>query len=273
MKVIRFQFLFFLIFHLGFSQDYIEITKPSINIRMEPSTSSVIIGSALSGEIYLTNGSNDKWYSVLLPSGETRWIYKRLVRTVDLKRPALDSLDILIIQKDLENNIERATADSYETPIQQLNQIQIKNVLFDRYMLLTLQYYSLNPVDYEYIMNYTHPSIRGVLQPVAEHLVSVSHVDYDLFKIDDVNMYIETKRCFKIGSVIDAMIFIYYADDNYVQQLCFENGYGNGFENCYNIKNFYESVIEEPNLVVLTKEGKIKQTNLVLRPATLKLHK
>ena len=58
-------------------------------------------------------------------------------------------------------------------------------------------------------------------QPVTEHLISVSHIDYDLFKIDNENFYIETNRCFKLGSALDAMIFIYYESDNFFQKICF----------------------------------------------------
>ena len=65
-----------------YSQEYIEIIKPDIHIRMLPSTSSPIVGHAFNGEVYITNGENERWYSVLLPSGESRWIYKRLANKI-----------------------------------------------------------------------------------------------------------------------------------------------------------------------------------------------
>ena len=64
---------------------------------------------------------------------------------------------------------------------------------------------------------------------------------------------------------------IYNKLKNQLEGLCFEDGYGKGFNNCYNVKNTYESVLKEENLIVLTKEGKIKKTNLVLRESMLKL--
>ena len=65
---------------------------------------------------------------------------------------------------------------------------------------------------------------------------------------------------------------MYYDEENYfIQKLCFEDGYGKGFNNCYNIKNIYKSVIDEKNLVVLTDDGKIKKTSLVLKETKLNL--
>ena len=64
---------------------------------------------------------------------------------------------------------------------------------------------------------------------------------------------------------------MYYEDKDFIQKLCFEDGYGKGFFNCYNIKNIYSSVLEEPNLVVLTNDGKMKKTGLVLKEALLEL--
>ena len=52
------------------SQEYIQINRPDINIRMLPTTSSPIVGHAFNNEIYIINGENDKWFSVILPSGE-----------------------------------------------------------------------------------------------------------------------------------------------------------------------------------------------------------
>ena len=69
------------------------------------------------------------------------------------------------------------------------------------------------------------------------------------------------------------MIFMYYEGDAFIQKLCFEEGYGKGFGNCYNIKNIYQSVLEEPNLVVLTRDGKIKKTNLVLKETIFRIPK
>ncbi len=253
------------------SQEYIKIIRTDINIRMEPTTSSHIVGHAFNGEIYILNGEREKWYSVLLPSGETRWIYKKLAEKTEFSNKMSQDIDIVSIQEELKVASDKANEDANEEIIFGLNKSDINNILFDRYTLLTLQNFSISPAYYNYIMEYRHPSRNNIIKPISEHLTSVSHIDYDLFKIDFANIYLETRRCFKLGVNLDAMIFMYYEDNEFVQKLCFEDGYGTGFNNCYNIKNIYESVLEEPNLIVLTKEGKIKKTNLVLKETILDL--
>ena len=91
------------------------------------------------------------------------------------------------------------------------------------------------------------------------------------FKIDGYNFYVETRRCFKLGNALDAVISMYYENQDFIQKLCFEDGYGKGFENCYNIKNIYSSILEEPNMVALTRDGKMKKTDLILRETLLEL--
>ena len=89
--------------------------------------------------------------------------------------------------------------------------------------------------------------------------------------LDFANIYIQTKRCFKLGSALDAMIYIYDEDDQIFQKLCFERGYNREFNNCYNIKNIYSAVLSEPNLVALTNDGKIKKTDLILKETVLQI--
>ena len=130
-----------------------------------------------------------------------------------------------------------ASQDSNEEIIANLNKIEVNNLLLDRYILLVLQRHSIHPAQYQSIVDYKYPSKKEVIQPVANYLVSVTHIDYDLFKIDFANIYIETKRCFKLGTALDAEISMYYDEEEYfIQKLCFEDGYGKGFNNCYNIK-------------------------------------
>ena len=254
------------------AQEYIEIIRTDINIRMNPTTSSPIVGHAFLGEFYLKNGENSQWYSVVLPSGETRWIYKKLAKEVDFSPLEIHELDIQTIQEDIKTASDEANQDANEEIIADLNKIEINNLLFDRYVLLVLQKYLLHPAQYQSIVNYKHSENKEIIQPVANYLVSVTHIDYDLFKIDFANIYIETKRCFKLGAALDAEISMYYDEEEYfIQKLCFEDGYGKGFNNCYNIKNIYESVLSEPNLIVLTNDGKIKKTNLVLKETILSL--
>ena len=263
----------FLLSLVGFipAQEYIQINRPDINIRMMPTTSSPIVGHAFNDEIYIMNGEEAKWYSVLLPSGETRWIYKKLADKVQLTVTLSSQLDLIKIQDELKASADKANIDSSTETIKNLNKIEINNILFDRYALMVVQNYNISPVFYQKIMDYRKPLDYKKREIVGEHLVSVTHIEYDLFKVDFFNFYIETRRCFKLGSSIDAMVFMYYEMDNFIQKLCFEDGYGNGFQNCYNIKNIYSAVLEESNLMAVTKDGKIKKTNLILKETTLEL--
>ena len=254
-----------------YSQEFVEIIKPDIHIRMSPSTSSPIVAHAFNGEVYITNGENTNWYSILLPSGETRWIYKRLAKRVSFNNSIPSETEILKIQEELKTASNQAHHDANNEEIEDLNKIEINNILFDRYVLLVLQNYNLSSVVYKNIISYTIPEENKETKIVAEYMVSVDHIDYDLFKIEGYNYYIETRRCFKLGKALDAIISMYYVDQDFIQKLCFEDGYGKGFENCYNIKNIYSSVLEEPNLVVLTNDGKMKKTSLVLKESILDL--
>ena len=253
------------------SQEYIEIIKPDIHIRMSPSTSSPIVAHAFDGEVYICNGENERWYSVLLPSGDTRWIYKRLANKIDFKTDFPQEIEILKIKEKLETASDQASIDSNLERIKDLSKMDINNILFDRYTLLVLQDYNILPVFYKNIINYVKPNKVIDKQIVAEYMVSVDHIDYDLFKIDGYNFYVETRRCFKLGNALDAVISMYYENQDFIQKLCFEDGYGKGFENCYNIKNIYSSILEEPNMVALTRDGKMKKTDLILRESLLEL--
>jgi len=265
--------ILFLFLNLSFtySQDYIQIIKPDINIRMEPSTTSPIVGHAFNSEVYITNGENINWFSVTLPSNETRWIYKRLAKKITLFNNNASEFNISDVQKEIIAAEYKAIKDTNQESIQNLSNEEINNLLYDRYVLIVLQKYNIHPASFNEIISheYNGKSILG--QPTADHLVSVTHVDYDLFKIDFTNFYIQTKRCFKLGSALDATIFIYKEDGQVFKRLCFERSYGSGFENCYNIKNIYKSVLEESDLVALTNDGKIKKTALILKETILEL--
>jgi len=265
--------ILFLFLNLSFtySQDYIQIIKPDINIRMEPSTSSPIVGHAFNGEVYITNGENTNWFSVTLPSNETRWIYKRLAKKITVFNNNISYFNITDVQKEISAAEYKAIKDTNQETIQDLSKNEINNLLYDRYVLIALQKHSIHPAIFKEIISYEYNSKSILGQPIAQHLVSVTHVDYDLFKIDFTNFYVQTKRCFKLGSALDAAIFIYKEDDQVFKKLCFERSYGSGFENCYSIKKIYKSVLEESDLVALTNDGKIKKTGLILKETILEL--
>lgn len=254
------------------AQEYIQIVRSDINIRLLPSTSEAIVGTALLGEVYEIIGQNATWYQVVLPSGQSRWIYKTLaIPTEDIPFLSTALIDNYSIQNELIQAKQQALNDSHIETISNLDVTQINNLLIDRYSLIILQKNSVSPCLYKEIINLELENDFILRKDTTESLVSVTHIDYDLFKIDSENYYIETRRCFKLGTALDAIILTYHDGEDFFQKLCFEDGYGTDFENCYNIKNIYAAVLNETGLVTLTKDGKIKTTDLILRKTTLDL--
>jgi hypothetical protein len=254
------------------AQEHIQIVRSDINIRLLPSTSEAIVGTALLGEVYEIIGQNSKWYQVVLPSGQSRWIYKKLAIPTE-EIPFLSSalIDNYSIKNELIQAKKKALNDSQIETISNLDMTQINNLLIDRYSLIVLQKYLISPCLYKGIINFQSDNDLILRKDTTESLVSVTHIDYDLFKIDSENYYIETRRCFKLGTALDAIILTYHEGGDFFQKLCFEDGYGTDFENCYNIKNIYAAVLNETGLVTLTKDGKIKTTDLILRKTILDL--
>ena len=115
-----------------FSQEYIQIIRPDINIRMKSTTESPIVGHAFEGEIYITNGEEPKWYSVLLPSGESRWIYKKLTKKTQLTNFISDHISIREIQEELKIASDKANLDANEEIIKGLNKVEINKHIFHR---------------------------------------------------------------------------------------------------------------------------------------------
>ena len=254
------------------AQEYIQIVRSDINIRLLPSTSEAIVGTALLGEVYEIIGQNATWYQVVLPSGQSRWIYKKLAIPIeDISFLSTALIDKYSIQNELIQAKQQALNDSHIETISNLDVTQINNLLIDRYSLIILQKNSVSPCLYKEIINLELENDFILKKDTTESLVSVTHIDYDLFKIDSENYYIETRRCFKLGTALDAIILTYHDGEDFFQKLCFEDGYGTDFENCYNIKNIYAAVLNETGLVTLTKDGKIKTTDLILRKTTLDL--
>ena len=263
--------LFITVYSSAAAQNYLEIVKPDINIRLLPSTSEPIVGKAVMGEIYEVIGQNTKWYQVLLPSGEGRWIYKKLAILIKEEVSLSSEIDYSLISRKLTNVKVQAKKESKIISIANLEEFQIYKILLDRYSLIILQKNSIFPIFYKQILDFKLEEVNSARNDTTKQLVSVTHIDYDLFKIDSENYYLETRRCFKLGTALDAIILTYYNGDNFFQTLCFEDGYDTDFENCYNIKNVYESVINRTGLVALTTDGKIKNTDLILQKTVLNL--
>ena len=61
---------------------------------------------------FLTNASTKKWVQIELPSGEKRWIYKKLTSQVKDYGAILDTVDIAQLKKKLIEARKQARSDS-----------------------------------------------------------------------------------------------------------------------------------------------------------------
>lgn len=64
----------FLSISILYSQTVVRITVKNTNILDSPSFQGQIIGQARQGEAYTLQGSQGKWYKILLPDGKAGWI-------------------------------------------------------------------------------------------------------------------------------------------------------------------------------------------------------
>ncbi len=94
--------------------------------------------------------------------------------------------------------------------------------------------------------------------------ISVSQVDYDLYKILGTNYHLSTKRCFKMGEELEAHLKIYNNGKSINRNLCFLSELGLEFTDCYQIKKVYNKIPTSSNkLVVVDKKGRMRDAILV----------
>ncbi len=250
-----------------FSQNYIQIEKDIVNIRFDSDKNSEKVAQAEFGQIFLSHASTKKWVQVEVPSGEKRWIYKKLTSQVKDYGAILDTVDILSLKQKLIQANKQAKIDSRTKKITFMTKKDVENILIDKYLLSVFRYWNVSPIHFGDVMAYEENDINVMFGQAYERPVKVSFVDYDIFEVLGEDLIIETKRCFKIDQRIDAMIKIFYHKGIVKQELCFIDGYGKNFENCVLIKEFYTNKTESnSNQMVLTIDGKMKKINLILQP-------
>tara|TARA_B100001250_G_scaffold64895_1_gene51283 strand:- start:355 stop:1698 length:1344 start_codon:yes stop_codon:yes gene_type:complete len=100
--------------------------------------------------------------------------------------------------------------------------------------------------------------------------LKVSQIDYDLYNITGTNYHITTKKCFKIGFGINAQIKIYDQGKKRKREICFTNISGEGYTDCYTIKNVYSKLeTSSDKLVVIDKRGRMRTAVLVFEETIL----
>jgi len=143
----------------------------------------------------------------------------------------------------------------------------VENILVDNYLLSVFRSWNVSPIHFGDVMAYQDNETNVIFGQTYERPVKVSFIDYDIFEVLGEDLIIETKRCFKIGQRIDAVIKIFYHKGIVKQELCFIDGYGKSFESCVLIKEFYINTTESNTpQKVLTTDGKMRKVKLILQP-------
>jgi len=250
-----------------FSQNFIQIEKDLVNIRFDADQNSEKVGQAEFGQIFLSNSSTKKWVQIEVPSGEKRWIYKKLTSQVKDYGAILDTVDIGSLKEALIKARKQAIVDARTKKIEFMSKKDVENILIDSYLLSVFRSWNVSPIHFPDVMAFRNDEKNVMFGQAYERLVRVSFIDYDIFEVLGEELIIETKRCFKIGQRMDAMIKIFYHKGIVKQELCFLDGYGKDFENCVLIKEFYNNITQSTSdQMVLTKDGKLKQVSLILQP-------
>ncbi len=259
-------YLFFLPLFI-FSQNFIQIEKDLVNIRFDADKNSEKVAQAEFGQIFMTSSSTKKWVEVVLPSGEKRWIYKKLTSHVKDYGAILDTVDISLLKQKLNEASKRAELDSRTKNIPYMSKKDVGYILFDKYILSVFRSWSVSPIHFADIMAYKENDQNVMFGQAYERPVKVSFIDYDIFEVLGEDLILETKRCFKIDQRIDAMIKVFYHKGIVKQELCFIDIFGKSFSNCVLIKEFYINKTDKnTNQMVLTTDGKMKKINLILQP-------
>jgi len=249
------------------AQNYIQIEKDLVNIRFDADQNSEKVAQAEFGQIFLSYASTKKWVQVEVPSGQKRWIYKKLTSQVKDYGAILDTVDILSLKQKLIEANKQAKIDARNTTIKFMTKKDVESIFVDNYLLSVFRSWNVSPIHFGDVMAYQDNETNVIFGQTYERPVKVSFIDYDIFEVLGEDLIIETKRCFKIGQRIDAVIKIFYHKGIVKQELCFIDGYGKSFESCVLIKEFYINTTESNTpQKVLTTDGKMRKVKLILQP-------
>ena len=184
----------------------------------------------------------------------------------------LDDVNITSLQKSLMDAKERANQDSFTKNIESMSQKELEMFLLDKYTLSVFRTYGVSPIHFDDIMNTSKINSDIMFGNSFEKEVRVSFIAYDVFEVLGESIILETKRCFKIDKRQDAVIRVTSKNGNREEFLCFIGGYGDSFDDCYNIKNVFNQISSgQNNQFVLTNSGKLKEVKLILESMELDL--
>ena len=95
-----------------------------------------------------------------------------------------------------------------------MNKKDVENILIDKYLLSVFRLWNVSPIHFPDVMSYKDNEQSIMFGQAYERPVVVSFIDYDIFEVLGEDLIIQTKRCFKIGQRINAVIKIFYHQPN-----------------------------------------------------------
>ena len=153
---IKKKYFVFIILHLFLTSlalsapRFVETTR-NANIRSAASTSSTLVATANTGDIFQLISENDKWYIVSMFSGDERYIYKTLARITSYT-PALpetieERREVFTAWKEADE-AAKAEADKRYPPEKNLKQnLNFMKLQVDRKKLDIAHKFKLQPPD------------------------------------------------------------------------------------------------------------------------------
>lgn len=131
-----------------FSQDrLLEVTGETVNIRVEPNTSSTVVTQAVKGDVFKLIATQGNWFEISMFSGEYRYIHNSLARET-ANKPAMPSSEaqrrrifVAIVRSQ-----DRAVKEAEQRfPRDFIKQIDFERLLYDRYEMAILHQFKMAP--------------------------------------------------------------------------------------------------------------------------------
>jgi len=136
---------------LVFSGDnYIQVTRENVNIRLKSSSSSTIITKVKKEDIFEFISEKDNWYEINMFSGEYRYIHKSFGKIISYvpTLPKSESIRKAIFHElcEAEDKADIKAAAKY--PNDTFKYIDYSRILDDRYKLEIFHRYNVQPPIY-----------------------------------------------------------------------------------------------------------------------------
>ncbi len=129
------------------ADEYIQVTGDEVNVRLLPSTSSVIITTARKGDVFKLKGRKQGWYAIAMFSGEYRYLHSSLAELTKSVPPLSSSTGVRRKAcQALVRAQDRAVAEAEARyPTDFGRETDLERLLYDRYELPIFQKYGIAP--------------------------------------------------------------------------------------------------------------------------------